>query len=157
MFSTGTLILTGLITLALGCVAGVLLSRSLHPREKQNRELEQRLQEAEARMSDYQQEVTEHFAQTSQLVNNLTRSYREVHEYLAGSALKLSNPDVSRQILQAGRGNLLSEDPAVIDEDKFEPPRDWAPKEPGSKGPLSEDYGLDEERGDLAASTVNRD
>ncbi|TQV80212.1 DUF1043 family protein [Exilibacterium tricleocarpae] len=143
--------------MSVGCVVGALLSRSLNPREKQNRDLEQRLQQAEQRLSGYQQEVTEHFAQTSQLVNSLTQSYREVHEYLASSALKLSNPDVSRQILEAGKGKLPSDNSTVIDKDNFEPPRDWAPKEPGSKGALSEDYGLEEDREELAAATVNRD
>lgn len=153
MFSLGTLVLTGLISLTVGCVIGVLLTRSFHPQEKYNRDLEQRLQQAEEKMSDYQQEVTEHFAQTSQLVNNLTQSYKDVHEYLANSALKLTTADISRQLSQAGKGKLLTESTETAEEN-FEPPRDWAPKQPGSTGALSEEYGLKEEHENLEPATI---
>ncbi len=156
MFSLGTLVLTGLITLAIGCVVGIVIAPLLHPQEKQNRDLEQRLQKTEDKMANYQQEVSEHFAQTSQLVNSLTQSYKDVHEYLANSALKLTTPDISRQLLEAGKGNLITGDPnKVLDEANFEPPRDWAPKEPGEKGMLSEEYGLEEDPENAEAATVN--
>lgn len=157
MFSLSTLILTALVCALGGCVLGALLSRSLQPEKQQNREMEQRLQRAEEKLSDYQTEVSEHFAQTSQLVNNLTQSYKEVHEYLANSALKLTNPDISRKIIEAADGKLLQDSDITITEDNIEAPRDWAPKSPGQTGTLSEEYGLDEERSDLEAITVNRD
>ena len=155
MFSLGTLVLTGLVTLLIGGVIGAVLTRSFHPREKQNRDLEQRLQQAEEKQTNYQKQVSEHFAQTSLLVNNLTQSYREVHEYLANSALKLTNPDISQQILQAAKGKLLPEDANVINGENVDPPRDWAPKEPGTAGALSEEYGLKEDRDGLKAATVH--
>lgn len=156
MFSMSTLILTALLCTLGGGIIGALLVRSLHPREQLNRDLEQRVQEAEEKLTDYQQEVTEHFAQTSQLVNSLTQSYKDVHEYLANSALKLTNPDISRQILEAANGKLLAGNESVITEEDFEPPRDWAPKSPGEKGALSEEYGLDEGQEELEAATVQR-
>lgn len=156
MFSLSTLILTGLICALGGAVAGVLLNRTLQPQQQQNRELEQRLQQAEQKLNDYQSEVTEHFAQTSQLVNNLTQSYKDVHEHLANSALKLTSADISRQMLEAGDGKLLAEGDIELSEENVQPPRDWAPKAVGETGALSEEYGLREEREELEAITVNR-
>ncbi|NIB41871.1 YhcB family protein [Pseudomaricurvus alkylphenolicus] len=144
MFELSTLILTAIVALVAGGAIGALLFKSLAPQEQQNRELESRLQKAENKLTDYQQEVSEHFAETSQLVNNLTQSYKEVHEYLANSALKLTNPDISRQLIDAGDGKLIANDTNVAAEESTpEAPRDWAPKAPGEKGQLSEDFGLE--------------
>ena len=144
MFSLSTLILTVLTCLLLGGVIGAFLMFALRPQEKINRELESQLLEAESRLRDYQQEVTQHFVDTSQLINNLTRSYRDVHEHLAASALKLGNADLSRQITQAGDGKLL-EKAADQDPDNIKQPTDWAPKVPGMHGTLSESYGLNDD------------
>lgn len=145
MFELSTLIATGVGGLIGGCVIGALLARTMHPQEQQNRELETRLQQAEDKLNNYQHEVTEHFAETSQLVNNLTQSYKEVHEFLANGALKLTNPDISRQIIEAGDGKLISREKAEEADTHTEQPRDWAPKEPGETGQLSEEFGLDKE------------
>lgn len=146
MFTLSTLVITAIAALIAGGAIGAILVKSLHPQEQQNREMETRLESAENKLVDYQQEVSEHFAETSQLVNNLTQSYKDVHQYLASSALKLTNPDISRQLIDAGDGKLINNDtpppPATTDDDT-EAPRDWAPKNPGETGQLSEEFGLD--------------
>ncbi|MBB3169143.1 YhcB family protein [Simiduia aestuariiviva] len=136
--------LTVLTCLLLGGVIGAFMMFALRPQEKINRELESQLMEAESRLREYQQEVTQHFVDTSQLINNLTRSYRDVHEHLAASAMKLGNADLSRQIAQAGDGKLLEQPKEPAPED-IKPPTDWAPKVPGKQGTLSESYGLEED------------
>lgn len=145
MFSLSTLVITSLISLLAGAGLGAFLLY-LFRAQVYSRELEQRLHEAENTLQSYQRDVAEHFAQTSQLVNNLTQSYRDVHEHLANSALKLATPAISRQILEAGNANLLGAEKTYISEENFEPPRDWAPKTAGAKGALSEDFGLHEEQ-----------
>lgn len=99
--STFSVVLIALLTLAIGIVLGALLWRKLGPHSHQNRELEAKLKEAEQRLSSYQTEVAEHFLETSRRVNELTRSYKEVHEYLASSAMKLTTPSLSREIKTA--------------------------------------------------------
>lgn len=150
MFTLSTLIMTAIAALLIGGALGAILSKSLHPNEKQNRELETRVKKAEDKLKDYQQDVTEHFAETSQLVNSLTQSYKEVHEHLADSALKLTNPDISRQLIDAADGKLLPssrKDKATATETSEAhvaiAPRDWAPRAADSKGQLSEDFGFD--------------
>ena len=139
MYELSTLIIVGIFALIAGGIAGVLIYRGLHPEQQQNRELENRVQRTEQQMKEYQQEVSEHFAETSQLVNKLTQSYKDVHEHLASSALKLTNPDISRQLIDAGEGKLLESTTAHAPVQ----PKDWAPKSPGEMGQLSEGFGID--------------
>ena len=155
MFSLTALIITGLICLLGGCAIGAMLVRTINPQQQQNKDLESRLVQAEEKLGEYQKEVNEHFAETSQLVNSLTQSYKDVHEYLANSALKLTDPAISQQMLEAAKGNL-SDDELIINEDNLEMPRDWAPKAPGQTGALSEEYGLKEEHEESEPATEQR-
>ncbi|WP_323816401.1 YhcB family protein [Cellvibrio sp. NN19] len=141
MYSSSALVITGLVCLIAGAGLGVLITYVF--REKfLGQGIEQRLHEAENSLQGYQRDVAEHFAQTSQLVNNLTHAYREVHEHLANGALKLATPAISRQILDSANTGLSPDSKAYVTEQRIEPPRDWAPKAPGAKGMLSEDYDL---------------
>lgn len=139
--STSVLILVGILGLALGALLAFLAVRGRNNVDR-TQELELRLREANNKLEDFQLQVNEHFDQTSQLVHNLTESYREIHEYLANSAMRLSSQDIGRQMLEAGSGKLSDNDES---QQKVTPPRDWAPKEPGAKGTLDEDFGLDKE------------
>lgn len=133
MFSFSALFVTGLFSLLAGAVLGAIglyYARS----HFLGGGIEQRLHQAETELKNYQREVAEHFAHTSQLVNNLSDAYREVNEHLANGALKLATPAISQQILHAADGNAK----ASLREQPLEPPRDWAP----TKGTLSDDYGL---------------
>ena len=141
MYSFSALVITGSICLLAGAGLGVLIA-FIFRSTILGHDLEQRLHEAEGTMQGYQRDVAEHFAQTSELINNLTHAYREVHEHLASGALKLATPAISRQILDSANTNLSGNSKAYVAEQRIEPPRDWAPKAPGAKGSLSEDYDL---------------
>lgn len=151
MFSLEALVMVAAIVFCLGGLAGAIISRTLIPPEQQ-KELEQSLASARQELDKYHQDVAQHFADTSMLVNNLTQSYKEVHEHLAKGAIQLTNSEISKQILAAGDGKLgIEADDAIADEE-FHPPKDWAPKTPGETGTLSEEYGLRDEEEDLIAS-----
>ncbi len=143
MFSLITLIGASVAALILGCIIGAVLTRTLSPQEQKARDLESKLQDSEKQLSQYQQEVTQHFAQTANLVNSLTQSYKDVHEHLVSDALKLANVDIGRQLLNDSEASDILPEPS-IDQSEFEPPKDWAPKTPGSEGTLSESFGLKE-------------
>lgn len=142
MYSFGTLIITGLICLLAGGAIGAVLFKMLNSRG-QNRTLEERAYRAEEELKRYQQDVAEHFAKTSDLVNGLTQSYRDVYEHLANSALKLTTPALSRQILESANTRLLGTERTYLTEEQVEAPRDWAPK--SGTGQLSEEYGLNDD------------
>jgi len=95
-----------LIALITGASLCYLALRFFGAQEKLNKNLAGKLQEAEKSYTDYQTQVTEHFIETSKRINNLTKNYKEVHEYLASSAMKLANPNLSQNILEQANNNL---------------------------------------------------
>jgi uncharacterized membrane-anchored protein YhcB (DUF1043 family) len=141
VFSLITLIGVAAVALIVGCLLGVLLNRTLSPKEQRARTLEAKLKDGELQLVQYQQEVTKHFAQTASLVNTLTQSYKDVHEHLASDALKFANVDISRQLLKSSETSDFLSEPNM-DEKEIHAPKDWAPKTPGTEGTLSESFGL---------------
>jgi len=131
VFSLSMLIGAAVIGLVAGLLLGILLTRTSSS-GKQLHSVEAQLEQTEQNLNNYQQEVTEHFAETAKLVNDLTRNYRDVHEHLAGSALKLANIDISRQLLSTPPSEVAQGTPmeqTAIDQEDFQPPKDWAPRE----------------------------
>ncbi|GAA6150800.1 YhcB family protein [Pseudoteredinibacter isoporae] len=140
-FDLSHLIIVAVGMLLAGGIIGLAIGRSTSPQSKATETLKEELEQLKEEQRDYQHEVAEHFAETADLVNNMNQSYKAVHEHLANSALKLSNPDISRQILEAGTSQPALESQAMGE--LQEQPKDWAPKNPGDKGTLSEDFGLE--------------
>jgi len=132
--------MVGVIAFCVGGLVGAVISRTLMSPEKQ-KELEQSVHLTRQELNQYQQDVAQHFAETSKLVNNLTQSYKEVHEHLAKGAIQLTNAEISQRILAAAEG-ALSLRGESIDGVKPEPPKDWSPK----TGNLGEDFGLTEDQ-----------
>lgn len=142
MFSLEILVMVSAIVFCIGGLLGAVISRTLMPPEQQ-KELEQSLQLSRQELNQYQQDVAQHFAETSKLVNSLTQSYKDVHEHLARGAIQLTNAEIGKKILAAGDEALGLESVGAIDD--VQPPRDWAPKTPGETGILSEEYGLNDD------------
>ena len=143
--TTLTVVLIAAAFFLIGAGIGHLYSRKTGANDPSVQELEKKLEQTEQQLKRYQQEVTEHFVTVSHLTTNIAQSYRQIHEHLATSAIRLASPEIGRQLLKAG-----GSDPSLVDEDgnplisaeDIEPPRDYAPKVPG--GILSEEYGLDD-------------
>jgi len=144
LFSLEFLAMVSAIVFLVGCLLGAVISRKWVP-PGQKKDLEQSLQLTRQELNQYQQDVAQHFAETSRLVHTLTQSYKDVHEHLAHGAIKLTNAEIGQQMLAAGENKLRREASELVEELRPEPPRDWAPKIPGEKGALSEDYRLNED------------
>lgn len=145
MFSITFVVVVAVGSIILGIAIGSAINHSLSAEAKRSRSLKGELKNTEEKLAEYQQQVTEHFAETAKLVNNLTQSYRDVHEHLSNNALKLANVDIGRQLIGKGSGedNFLEE--IEIDGENPQPPRDWAPKTSATSDTLSEGYRLDED------------
>ncbi len=143
-----TTLLIAVMCLFIGLAAGALLTRALSPAQKKQRELEEQLRRAEDRHRLYQQDVTEHFVKSADLLRELSHNYRSLGEQLADGAMRLTTPEVSRQVLEASSPALASGALPFALDIPAEPPKDYAPSAPG--GVLSEHFGLDEreERGE---------
>lgn len=140
-----------IVTLVIGGFAGYALAKARNP-DNRVRELEEHLHALQGKYDHYQDAVTQHFVSTAQLVNNLTNSYREVHEHLQQGAESLcadsrrhgsSNPATAFEKLDAPKSKTL-QGTLVDDHYTVEPPRDYATKSPSDKGMLHEDYGFRE-------------
>ncbi len=133
-------IIIALVSLVIGLVIGTLIGRSLSSTTKQRRTLTEELRKKDDELKTYQHKVTEHFMTTSELINNLTQSYKEVHQHLADSAMTLTNPEVSNKLLEAASGNLgIAHTTASSTIDSPQPPKDYTPD---INGVLDESYGL---------------
>ncbi len=147
MYNLPELIVIGVAALLIGTGIGVFFSRIFTPDKRKSRELEKELQEANASLKNYQQEVSEHYVKTAKLVEDLTDSYRNVHNHLAeGAATLLTTRGAAplmKTIPSREQIEAISELPG---KGKVLPPLDYAPKRsPGEKGMLDESFGLDKE------------
>ncbi len=147
----------GLITLAVGALIGYLLGRSGDNSTKQQQLINQ-LNESQRELGEYKEQVNNHFEQTAALVNNLTESYKAVHQHLAQGSealcltehtpVELDKPPLQSRLADqseqtAPAKTTTSAAPAETPtESAVEPPRDYAPKSPDEEGTLSESYGL---------------
>ena len=109
---------------------------------KKHRDIALKLDQVMQDKQSYEAEVVEHFTDTAKLLNNLTESYRAVHNQLAQGADKLCQG--SGQVSLEGLEN--KRDPAEIPAnlEAIQPPLDYAPKtSPDEKGMLNEEFGLE--------------
>jgi len=161
--TTLTSILIAAAFFAIGAAVGHLFSKKVDQGDKSVRDMEKKLEKSEQKLKRYQQEVTEHFVAVSHLTSNVAQSYKQIHEHLATSAIRLASPEVGRQLLKSGGSDLNMLDSngnPLVDSDLVEVPRDYAPSVPG--GILSEGYGLGEndqskEPPDSAANNIGAD
>ncbi len=128
--------------LLVGLIAGVLFGRRSSKDSQRYREVERKLDQVMQDKKSFEDEVSEHFADTARLLNNLTESYREVHTHLAQGAAKLCDDGGPIALGQ----REIDSDPTVIPEilADVQPPLDYAPKtSPDEKGMLNEEFGLE--------------
>jgi len=145
VYSQSVVIICTVIGLLSGLGAGVLLTQRLSPPGRRCREAERRLDEVLQEKKAYEDEVVEHFTGTARLLNQLTDSYRQVHNHLAAGAAELCHGRAPVVLERIGDHS----DPAEIPADLVEPqpPRDYAPKSsPDEQGMLSEGFGLERTR-----------
>lgn len=145
MYSLTVLTICTLVGVAVGLGLGALLAQRVSPSGQKRREAERDLDRALQEKKAYEDEVVEHFSNTAQLLNQLTDSYREVHNHLARGATELCRGTGPIALDQMDRKADPSEIPAELGD--IQPPRDYAPKSsPEQQGILSESYGLDRDR-----------
>ncbi|NCF17525.1 MAG: DUF1043 family protein [Haliea sp.] len=141
-YSQAILIAAAVGALVVGIVAGLLLGRRSSPASQKYREVERKLDQVLQDKKAYEDEVVEHFSDTAKLLNNLTESYRDVHNHLAKGAATLCQGEgpVSLERLEG------ADDPAEIPAHlaDIQPPLDYAPKSsPDETGMLNEEFGLE--------------
>ncbi len=144
-------IIIALISCTIGAVLGFIYGNRGTQSAKRNNELQEQFQATEQELKQYRLEVTEHFKETSQLVDNLTEAYREVHNHMADAASKLTPTSLEEPLLKnfPAKEEIEAISQAPIAND-IQAPLDYAPKTSSSArvGMLDETYGLDKEKSD---------
>ena len=132
----------GAALLIAGVIIGLLFGRRQSPAAQKYREVERKLDQVLQDKKAYEDEVVEHFGETAKLLNNLTESYRGVHNHLAQGAANLCQGQGPVLLDRIGdRGDSAEIPPQLAN---VQPPLDYAPKtSPDEKGMLNEEFGLD--------------
>lgn len=149
-FSSGLVLAIGAIAIIIGLTVGWLMGRRSSDTAKKYRDIALKLDQVIQDKKSYEAEVVDHFTETAKLLNNLTESYREVHNHLAQGADSLCHGagPVSLERLE----NRYDETEIPAHLAHIQPPLDYAPKHsPDEKGMLNEEFGL-ERRPPLAAT-----
>ena len=97
------------IGLVIGIAAGFFFGQLDGFKRRQREELQSKLESTQKTLAEYKQEVTAHFVKTSSLVNNLTESYKAVHEHLAGGAKVLCDSQLEVNKLNINDVKLIDE------------------------------------------------
>jgi uncharacterized membrane-anchored protein YhcB (DUF1043 family) len=116
--------------LLLGLVIGALIMYFVAGSSKGS---QQTISNLEKELESYKQDVAEHFEQTADLVDDMTKSYKKVFDHLGQSAKKLMTEEQYQKQLELRKGNqvtlgYLSEDvdnkTEVIEKDEILPESD---------------------------------
>jgi uncharacterized membrane-anchored protein YhcB (DUF1043 family) len=141
-FSREVLLAAGAVLAILGLLLGYMLGRRTSTAAQKYREVERKLDQVLQDKKVYEDEVVEHFTETAKLLNNLTESYRDVHNHLAKGAGTLCQGLGPVSLAQLENSRTSTEIPADLAD--IQPPLDYAPKtSPSEKGMLNEEFGLE--------------
>lgn len=141
----------------LGAIAGGTGCYVILTRSRSETAIEQQLRDLQEEFTAYRENVNQHFNRTADLVNTLTESYVKVQKHLEDASVSLSEPpksfklENSHQLAPAAPQFIAIEtkEPpakdASFDDERFQPPRDYAPKVSAKeKGTLAEDFGFNQ-------------
>lgn len=136
----------GIACLVLGLVIGNAFASHLGGGPARVRELEEQLRRLRESDREYRESVSEHFNTTAGLVKQMTESYKDVYQHLAGGAQSLCSAEVASRLLPRSNDGVFENEP-VIDDPGVLPPKDYAANpDPARKGALAEDFGLEKPR-----------
>ena len=85
----------GLIGFAFGLACGIAGAYLMTGNRQRISELESQLTSAQQQFNDYREQVGQHFMKTSELVQKMTTSYRDVYEHLASGSQALCEDPVA--------------------------------------------------------------
>ena len=107
---TGLLWFVGLAAIGSGLIIGLGIAYLTNKDKSRVKQLQNELDALEQRFNDYRNQVSEHFLQTSELVDKMTNSYREVYEHLAKGSESLCNDPMHTPALDIPNAGIYSID-----------------------------------------------
>ena len=130
-------------SLAVGIVIGITFTRRLGTDAIRVQQLEEKLESMSESHMEYRNNVSEHFNMTSELINQMTDSYKKVYGHLAIGAQDLCSDQVAEKLLPLQPDAMFEDETVSSNQNQIEAPKDYATKtNPNQVGALSEDFGL---------------
>ena len=130
-------------SLAVGIVIGITFTRRLGTDAIRVQQLEEKLESMSESHMEYRNNVSEHFNMTSELINQMTDSYKKVYGHLAIGAQDLCSDQVAEKLLPLQPDAMFDDETDSSNQNQIEAPKDYATKSnPNQVGALSEDFGL---------------
>jgi len=111
----------GLIAFASGIVVGGIVAMLLTGNNRRAEQLQQELDRLQNELDDYRGQVSRHFMRTSELVQQMTQSYREVYEHLASGSQQLCKNTIETPRLDIPEQAGLLEPAPAPSEDQLAP------------------------------------
>ena len=112
--------ISGILVFVIGMIMGGIATYLSIVRYGRTRELQKELDQLKDRFTDYRDQVTQHFMRTSELVQEMTQSYRAVYEHLANGAQRLCSDENDTSRLESSRKERLNEPSLDADRDLAE-------------------------------------
>lgn len=100
----------GLISFAFGLASGIAGFYLVTGNRQRIKELESQLASAQQQFDSYREQVGQHFLKTSDLVQKMTSSYRDVYEHLANGSQTLCQEPVSTPQLDIPHQPMLNQE-----------------------------------------------
>ncbi len=130
-------------SLSVGIVIGIAFTRRLGTDAIRVQHLEEKLESMSESHMEYRNNVSEHFNMTSELINQMTDSYKKVYGHLAIGAQDLCSDQVAEKLLPLQPDAMFENETVTSDQNQIEAPKDYATKSnPNQVGALSEGFGL---------------
>ncbi|MEH0742191.1 DUF1043 family protein [Vibrio cholerae] len=132
-----------LVGLLVGAVLGVLFSRISTPGYKKQKNIQKDLDNTKFQLEQQKQDLTDHFAQTAEMLDALGKEYTKLYQHMAKTSGELlpnipeqDNPFVKKITEQAStESEVISEQTHSVDTPMDEAPKDYAQ---GATGLLKE-------------------
>ncbi|WEM42630.1 Z-ring associated protein ZapG [Photobacterium sp. DA100] len=106
-----------------GAIVGAFATRLSNKGLKQQKELKKELDKSKYELEQFRQELVDHFAQSSELLDNIAKDYGKLYEHMAKTSTELM-PNLPEQDNPFSR--RISTLEAVKDVKEEEQPRDYA-------------------------------
>jgi uncharacterized protein len=114
---TSSLWIIGALGVLLGLGLGSIVTYALTRRNDRKQNLQEELDQLVERFTEYREQVSQHFMHTSDLVQEMTRSYRAVYEHLATGAYHLCAEQTEAHSLRHQPADALATDNDQLESD----------------------------------------
>ncbi|MBV7297940.1 Z-ring associated protein ZapG [Enterovibrio paralichthyis] len=114
-----------LVFVVIGVVIGFVIARLTMRDNTQQKDLKKELEKSRYELEQYRQELVDHFAQSAELLDNISRDYSKLYQHMANTSAELM-PNLPEQDNPfAKRISKLSEVTEEAEDDQT-PPRDYS-------------------------------